>query len=207
MQKTMASETADGIKVHCRFTRLQVVDALIEHPRNPNGHPEDQLRILANVIRETGWRQPVTISDRSGYIIKGHGRLQAAKLGGLTEVPVEVQHYESEQEEMADLIADNRLAEFAEPENTNVAEILKELQSTSEAFVGLTGYEIGDINLLLATEEDVSDEKIGVVEVPEMEAGALARRYLIPPFSLLNPNSEIWTKRRNLWQRVFSQAE
>lgn len=207
MQKTMASETADGIMVHCKFTRLQAVADLTEHPRNPNGHPADQLRILANVIRETGWRQPVTISDRSGYIIKGHGRLQAAKMGDLTEVPVEVQHYTSEEEELADLIADNRLAEFAEPENSNVAEILKELQATAESFVELAGYEAGDIDLLLATAEGESEAEGGEFEVPEMEAGTLARRYLLPPFSLLNPHSENWVIRLNLWQRVFAQAE
>lgn len=65
--------------------------SLVEHPKNPNTHPQAQLERLADVIRGNGWRQPITVSDRSGYIIKGHGRYQAAKLAVFTDAPVEVQ--------------------------------------------------------------------------------------------------------------------
>lgn len=47
-------------------------------------------------------------------IVKGHGRLMAAKYLGVKEVPVEYQNYSSEEEEMADLLFDNRIQELSE---------------------------------------------------------------------------------------------
>lgn len=78
-------------EVYCRFTEMRPLVSLVEHPKNPNTHPPAQLERLADVIRGNGWRQPTTVSDRSGYIIKGHGRYQAAMLAGFTDAPVEVQ--------------------------------------------------------------------------------------------------------------------
>lgn len=46
-------------------------------------------------------------------IVKGHGRLEAAKRLGRREAPVEFQDYESEAAELADLLADNKIAELA----------------------------------------------------------------------------------------------
>jgi DNA modification methylase len=61
-----------------------------------------------------GFRSPIVLSKRSGFIVKGHGRLQAAILGGWKQVPVDIQEYENEAAEVADLEADNRIALLAE---------------------------------------------------------------------------------------------
>ncbi|MFR2694368.1 MAG: hypothetical protein ACLTBV_30990 [Enterocloster bolteae] len=47
------------------------------------------MRALAAIIKATGWRQPITVSTRSGLIVKGHGRLAAAKYGKFKEAPVD----------------------------------------------------------------------------------------------------------------------
>ena len=127
-------------KVFCRFTEMRPLVSLVEHPRNPNTHPQHQLELLADVIRGNGWRQPITVSDLSGYIIKGHGRYQAAKLAGFTDVPVEVQHYENEAAELADMLADNRIAELSEIDNAALNEALQALQIEDPDAVGLSGY-------------------------------------------------------------------
>ena len=54
------------------------------------------------------------MSKRSGFIVKGHGRLAAALLEGVKEAPVDYQNYTTEAEEYAVLVADNRIAELAE---------------------------------------------------------------------------------------------
>ena len=82
--------------------------------KNPNQHPDEQIELLAKIIERQGWRAPVTVSTRSGLVVRGHGRLMAAKLIGLGSVPVDYQHYDSEEEELADLVADNRLSELAQ---------------------------------------------------------------------------------------------
>lgn len=102
----------EEIKIHCQYTELCDAASLVPNPRNPNRHPKRQIELLAKIIQTQGWRQPVTVSNRSGFIVRGHGRLEAAMLIGC-KVPVERQDYASEAEEWADLVADNRIAEPA----------------------------------------------------------------------------------------------
>lgn len=95
--------------------------------------------MLAKVISTTGWRAPIVISKRSGLVTKGHGRLAAAKLAGLTEAPVDLQDYADEAEEIADMIADNRLAELAEIDPAALKDLLGELD-TGALDMELTGF-------------------------------------------------------------------
>lgn len=164
-------------QVFCRFTEMRPTITLVEHPQNPNTHPTNQLERLAEVIRGNGWRQPITVSDRSGFIIKGHGRYQAAKLAGFSEVPVEVQHYENEAAELADMLADNRIAELAEIDNKALNAALQQLQIEAPAALKLSGFteeewaelraglDSLDVGTAAATDPD---------EVPEMDDAAPA---------------------------------
>lgn len=79
--------TAGGVPVFCAHDAIVAIEKLIPNPKNPNTHPDAQIQALGRIIRQTGWRAPITVSKRSGFIVKGHGRLAAAKLEGLTEVP------------------------------------------------------------------------------------------------------------------------
>ena len=116
----------EEIKIHCQYTELCDAASLVPNPRNPNRHPKRQIELLAKIIQTQGWRQPVTVSNRSGFIVRGHGRLEAAMLIGC-KVPVERQDYASEAEEWADLVADNRIAELASIDNDELAKLLSDL--------------------------------------------------------------------------------
>lgn len=63
------------------------IDKPIDYPQNAKKHTKEQIEALAKVIREQGFDQPLVL-DAEGVIIKGHGRRKAARLAGLTEVPV-----------------------------------------------------------------------------------------------------------------------
>jgi len=91
------------VPVYCAYTEMVEINNLVENPRNPNQHPEKQIELLAKVIAAQGWRAPITVSNLSGYIVRGHGRLAAARLLGLQIVPVDRQDYGSDAEEWADL--------------------------------------------------------------------------------------------------------
>ena len=104
----------DGITVHCAHSAIVEVGKLNPYPRNNKLHGEAQLAMLCKAIRAQGWRAPITVSHESGYIVRGHARLEAAKRLGLKAVPVDYQHYASTQAEQADRIADNKLAELAQ---------------------------------------------------------------------------------------------
>lgn len=165
--------TDDGIPVFCAHDALFPKRDLIPNPQNPNHHPEEQIKLLADIIEKTGWRQPITISNQSGYITKGHGRLMAAELKGWTEVPVDFQNYSNRDEEYADLIADNRLAELSEVQEDAVAAILQTFDDPD--MLALTGYDSDDLEKIMDSlnEEDEKEEEI---EEPKQEPETLLTR-------------------------------
>lgn len=145
--KTSAEARAmiGDVPVFCTYDELLPTEKVIGNPRNPNKHPKKQVEMLAKIIKATGWRANITISRLSGYVVKGHGRLEAAIKAGCEMVPVEYQNYTSEAEEWADLTADNRLAELADMDNTMLADILAEID-TGEFPLELSGYTEEDLD-------------------------------------------------------------
>lgn len=114
--------------IHCAFDELVPIGKLSPHPKNPNAHPEKQVEVLARIIDRMGWRVPITVSNLSGFIIRGHGRLLAAKRLGFEAVPVDYQEYESESDEMADLVADNQIPELSKINTDMLASVVRELK-------------------------------------------------------------------------------
>lgn len=100
--------------VHCPHDALVSIKELKAHPQNRNSHPKEQIERLAQILEYQGWRYPIKVSKRSGFITSGHGRLEAAKLLKLKEVPVSFQDYTDEAQEYADLTADNAIASWSE---------------------------------------------------------------------------------------------
>ena len=93
---------------------VEVVDAdvLIPYTNNAKEHPEEQVKKIASSIKNYGWDQPIVV-DGEHEIIKGHGRLQAAELLGLEQVPVITRTDLTDAEKKASRIADNKTAESA----------------------------------------------------------------------------------------------
>jgi hypothetical protein len=165
----------DGAAVFCRYDELVEVSALKPNPGNPNQHSDGQIELLAKIIKSTGWRAPITVSKRSGLITKGHGRRMAAMRAGLNYAPVEYQDYASEEEEHADLLADNRIAELANMDEDKLTAMLKEMQDMADDFdMDLTGYDEAALAELLeeeATADDTTDS-----DVPESEGPVFTKR-------------------------------
>ena len=138
----------DGIPVYCRYDEAVDIDRITGHPRNPNKHGDEQIALLAKIIKASGWRNPICVSNRSGFVIKGHARLMAARVLGVTHVPVEYQDYATEAEEYNDMIADNRIAELAERDMSIIKDLLEELD-TGANDMDLTGYDEAEIERLM----------------------------------------------------------
>lgn len=163
--RTMIGDTP----VFCSFDEIVGIENIVGNPRNPNQHPQEQVEMLAKIIKSTGWRANITISKLSGFVVKGHGRLAAAKMAGFEKVPVEYQDYTSEAEEYADLMADNRLAELSEIDKTLLTDLLQEID-TGEIPLELSGYtedEIEDLMTSMAfTEEDLTKDEDEIGDDP-----------------------------------------
>jgi ParB-like chromosome segregation protein Spo0J len=79
---------------------------------NARTHSKSQIRQIANSIKSFGFTNPVLI-DSTNTIIAGHGRVAAAKLLGMDQVPSILLENLNKDEIKAYVIADNRLAEKA----------------------------------------------------------------------------------------------
>lgn len=134
--------------VNCAHSMMAKVADLKPHPRNPNRHPPGQIALLAKNIAVLGWRHPIIVSKRSGLIVAGHARLEAAKTLGMKQAPVDMQDYESAADEMAVMVADNRLAELAEMDLPGLKDILQELD-TGAFDMDLTGFDLSALEGLM----------------------------------------------------------
>ena len=168
-EATPRATTPDGAPVFCAHDEVVAIGKAIPNPKNPNQHSTDQITRLAQIIEATGWRAPITISKRSGFIVKGHGRRLAAIERGWSYVPVDYQEYASEAEEWADLIADNRLAELSTIDTGLLVNMIGDMDS-GEVPIALTGYSEEDLAEIIAALEgvdDTEDDKADAVPVPD----------------------------------------
>jgi DNA modification methylase len=143
------------------------VDAIKPNARNARTHSKKQIRQIADSITAFGFLVPIPI-DESGVIVAGHGRYEAAVLLGLQVVPaVRVQGL-SEAKRRAFAIADNKIAENAGWDRDMLMVELGELSVILPDLglsVDLTGFEVGEFDVLLADAEEEKaasrDDEIG----------------------------------------------
>lgn len=86
------------------------ISSLHEYPHNAKKHPDEQVEIIANSIREFGWQQPLVV-DKNDVLVIGHGRLLAAKKLGLKTVPVIKAEALTDEQIRALRLADNKTNE------------------------------------------------------------------------------------------------
>jgi hypothetical protein len=162
----------DDPRRHRKLTiAYQPTSELTPRSNNPRTHSKKQIAQIANAIRRFGFTNPVLVDDDNG-VIAGHGRLEAAKSIGLSEVPTVRLSDLSEAEIRAYVIADNKLAENA---GWDRALLGLELQYLTELDIDLdvtvTGFELPEIDLLIdelspAQSEDPADAVLAVPAGP-----------------------------------------
>ncbi len=135
--------------IRCAHTELVNPKELRPHPNNPNKHPAKQIDMFISIIGFQGWRRPITVSKLSGFVTKGHGALEAALAAGYTAVPVDYQEYSNEQEELADIVADNQLQRMSEMDTGKLTELLVNLD-TGSFNLEMTGLPMMQIEKILA---------------------------------------------------------
>lgn len=134
--------------IHCSHSALLDPKELLPHPKNPNEHSKEQIKLFVSILAYQGWRRPITVSNRSGFITRGHGALAAAIEAGYDVVPVDYQDYENEYQELADIVADNQLQRLSSMNTGKLTTIMADLKETAIDLT-LTGFELKQINSLL----------------------------------------------------------
>lgn len=100
--------------INCAYDEIVAIKKLKPSPRNPNRHSKEQIIRLAEILKYQGFRSPITVSNLSGYVVTGHGRLEASLLNGWDSVPIDYQDFPDEETEFAHMTADNAIASWAE---------------------------------------------------------------------------------------------
>ena len=122
------------------------IDELIPYENNAKIHGPEQIEQLRRSLREFGFVSPVLI-DEERNLIAGHGRVEAARAEGMTEVPYVTVSDLTEAQRRAYIIADNRLAETGEWDAARLKFEMEEL-STLSFDTSLTGFTMDNIPLL-----------------------------------------------------------
>ena len=150
------------------MTKMQVVyksvTTLNPYGNNSRTHSDDQIKQIVASIKEFGFTNPILI-DENDVIIAGHGRLLAAKNLSMDEVPTITLTGLTDEQKIAYVIADNKLALNAGWDNEKLVSELKNLMDL-DYDLGLTGFDPEEIEDLMPVEVNpgLTDED----EVPEI---------------------------------------
>lgn len=167
---------------------------LIPYKNNPKDHPPQQIEKIAQQIYEFGFDQPIVV-DEDYVVLKGHGRLLAAKHLKLLKVPVIVKMSLSDAQKRAIRIGDNKVAESGWIDQYLKTEL--EVLAQQDFDLTLTGFDQDEldewgIELSEAFEEEQRKEKRERENQEETSK---------PPTADLTPrcqHGEIWQLGRHL---------
>lgn len=157
--------------LNCDLTVVYTpLDTLTEYPNNPRQHDTKQLIKIQNSIEKFGFINPILV-DEHNEIIAGHARLAAARLAHLPQVPVIRLGHLSASQKKAYRIADNKLAELGTWSVENLQLEFQELEKLDLDFsLGITGFDMGDIDLILEGKEAKADPKANNIPfIPDNE--------------------------------------
>lgn len=130
--------------------QMIAIDKLNPAKYNPRidlqpGDPEYEK--LKRSIKEFGYVEPIVWNSRTGNVVGGHQRLKILKEEGQTEVMVSVVDLNDNQEKALN-IALNKIGGDWDEEKLN--QVFKELQEDVDIDIELTGFEIEEINDIVA---------------------------------------------------------
>lgn len=147
------------LPVICRQVTARPISELKPHAGNARKHTAAQIRAIEKSIRVFGFNAPV-LADKHGTILAGHGRVEAARRVGLSHIPVIFLHHLTEAEAKAYMLADNKLTDRSDWDETKLAVQLKELNELILNFdIDATGFEAPEIDFRIQSLEapDASD--------------------------------------------------
>ncbi len=156
-----AASTPSGPASSLRDLQIEYLplERLRPSANNARTHSKKQLKQIAKSIEHFGFVNPVLIST-DFEIVAGHGRVEAAKMLGLKEVPTVRLSNLSPAQRRAYVIADNRLAELAGWNRELLAAELQGLLDLQFDEVELTGFSLGEIDVLLEETPAAPDDEL-----------------------------------------------
>jgi len=147
------------MEIKSKKIELIEIEKIISNPKNANVHSNEQIDRLVKLIEFQGFRNPLVVSNRSGFLIAGHGRLEAAKKMGLKKLPVIYQDFNSEAQEYAYLISDNEIARWAKLDEEKLKIELIRLDESGDDFGDIELLGLDGLDLFAMSDLDMNDEE------------------------------------------------
>lgn len=158
--------------IRCAYHELRAPAKLKPHPGNLNNHPEEQIEAAMQILKTAGFRRPLTVSKRSGHLIRGHARRIASMRLGFVRVPVDLQEYESEEQELRDLMADSTIRTGSELSGHAVRTALESISKESYDLTGMNEMTIESILMdFVPKPKKQAAKKTVTLKVQEIKAG------------------------------------
>ena len=155
------------------------IDRLRPYARNAKIHGTDQVAKIAASMAKFGWTVPCMVAD-DGELIAGHGRVLAAIMLGLKNVPVIRLSHLDEDDRRAYRIADNKLTELSEWDDPILRDEIALLLAV-DYDLGLLGIVDEDLEALLRDPDQVEGGAVeGEDDIPE------------PPVTPVSVAGDLW---------------
>lgn len=104
----------NDIAIQAKDIKLVRLADIQLNPKNRNKHSKEQIDRLCEIIKYQGFRNPVTISNRTNQLVAGEGRYLAVKQLNGTYIPAIFQDFDNEEQEYSYGVSDNAIASWAE---------------------------------------------------------------------------------------------
>lgn len=172
-------------------------EMLKPYANNARTHSPLQVKKIVDSIQEFGFINPILV-DQDHMVIAGHGRLEAAKALGLKQVPCLFVEDLTETQKKAYILADNRLAEDAGWDENLLRIELDALQAEgfNTAVIGFTEQD----DIFQNVPDNVADK------YSHAATGALAKKFIVPPFSILDARQGPWQERKRVWKGFINSG-
>ena len=155
------------------------VDQMKPYDYNSRKHSDSQIKQIAKSISEFGFTNPSVVDDDL-TIIAGHGRIEAAKLLNLKEVPCIIMTGLTDAQKRAYVIADNKISENSEWDYDVLKYELKELEEIGVDY-DLLGFDQEDYDELFPEIEEIVSDKVNTSKhsIEDYEASNIRQIILV----------------------------
>ena len=165
------------------------IKAIKPYKNNPRKN-DKAVEYVANSIRQFGFKVPIVI-DENYEIVCGHTRWKAAKVIGLESVPCIMADDLNEDQIRAFRLADNKTAEMADWDFDLLEMEFNDIDP-----------ELFDMSDFGFFQDDVHDSVREEFELQHDNKDALASRFIVPPFSVIDTKTGAWKNRNAEWLKI-----
>lgn len=158
------------------------IDKLKPYERNNKKHIDYDIDEIAKSIEKYGFNDPIGIW-KDNIIIEGHGRLEACKKLGITEVPCVRLDHLTDKQRREYAIMHNKTAELAEYDFDNLKLELDDL-------------DLSDFDIDFGIDDKSENNRY---KYEDYTSGSLVDKFGAPPFSVIDRRQKYWQDRKRQW--------